>query len=455
MKDIKEVLKRQKEFYDAGKTRDVAFRISQLSKLKKQLVEKEDDLFAALKADFSKSSFESYTSEIALVKSGISEYEKKLKRWAKDKSVPRTLATFHAKGKIRYEPFGQTLIMSPWNYPVQLTLGPLIGALAAGNTAVLKPSRYVPHTVGVMKDIIESIFDDNYVALFEGGRQVNQELLAEKFDFIFFTGGKTVGKIVMHAAAENLIPVVLELGGKSPAIVDASADIKMAAKSLCWGKFTNAGQTCVAPDYVMVHSTVKDELIGEMKKVLKEFYGDNPQNSPDFPRIITKKQFDKVASLIDENEIAIGGEVNPQERYIAPTILDNPSWEHAVMQDEIFGPILSVISYEATEEMIVRIKSYKTPLAFYIFSSDKKRIEEYLRKIPSGDAVVNDTLVHFANHHLPFGGQGDSGMGAYHGKHSFETFSHKRSIMIRSRFLDNPLRYPPYKGKLKFIKKIL
>ncbi len=455
MKDIKEILKKQKEFYDTGKTLDAAFRISQLRKLKEELTRREADLFVALKADFSKSEFESYTSEIALIKSGITQFERNLKKWSKDKSVSGTLATFHAKSKIRREPFGQVLIMSPWNYPVQLTLGPLIGALAAGNTAVLKPSRYVPNTVKVMKEIIESIYEENYVALFEGGREVNEALLGEQYDFIFFTGGTTVGKIVMRAAAERLTPVVLELGGKSPAIVDATADVKMAAKSICWGKFTNAGQTCIAPDYVVAHSSIKNELIEEMKRAINEFYGKNPKESPDYARIITDKHFNKVSSFIDEGKVVFGGEYSAEGRYIAPTILGDINWEDAIMQEEIFGPLLPVISYDDKNEMIKKIKGIDTPLAFYVFSSDKNLIDEYLRKIPSGDAVVNDTLLHFANHHLPFGGKGSSGIGAYHGRQSFETFSHKKSVVYRNRLLDNPLRYPPYKNKLKIIKKIL
>jgi len=455
MSEIKDIVKKQNEFFKTGKTLDIKFRIAQLKKLKNKLIEKESELFAALKADFSKSEFESYTSEISLVISGIKSFERKLKRWAKDKGVPRTLATFQAKGKIRREPFGKVLIISPWNYPVQLTLTPLIGAIAAGNTAVVKPSRYVPNTVKVMKDIIESIYDEKYIALVEGGRETNQALLKQRFDFIFFTGGTTVGKIVMRAAAENLTPIVLELGGKSPAIVDASADLNLAAKALCWGKFTNAAQTCIAPDFVVAHSSIKDELIENIKQYIKKFYGKNPKESPDFPRIITQKNFDRVASLIDKEKVVFGGDTDRDERYIAPTIMDNVSWEDDIMAQEIFGPILPIITYEDTNEMIENVTSLETPLAFYIFSSDKKRIEEYLSRVPSGDAVVNDTLVHFANHHLPFGGKGYSGMGAYHGRHSFETFSHKRSVVYRNRLLENPLRYPPYKDKLKFIKKIL
>ena len=455
MPDIKDVLKKQKEFYKTGATLDVGFRIAQLKKLKNQLIKKEDALFKALRADFNKSEFESYTSEIALVKSGITQFERRLRRWAKDKPVPRTIATFHAKGKIRHEPFGQVLIMSPWNYPVQLTLGPLIGALAAGNTAVIKPSRYVPQTAAVIKEIIEEIYEESYVALFEGGREANEALLSERFDFIFFTGGEAVGKIVMQAAAKNLTPVVLELGGKSPVIVDATADIKMAAKSICWGKFTNAGQTCIAPDFVAAHSSIKDELIQNIKQNINAFYGKEPKESPDFPRIITEKHFEKVSSLMDLDKAVIGGKTDEHERYIAPAVLDNVGWDDDIMKHEIFGPILPVISYDDTEDMIRKVSSMEIPLAFYVFSFDKKMTGEYLRRIPSGDAVVNDTVIHFANHHLPFGGKGSSGMGAYHGKQSFETFSHKRSIVHRTGRLDNPLRYPPYNDKLKFIKKIM
>ncbi len=455
MKDIKALLKKQKDFYDTGKTLDVNFRIAQLKKLKDALTQKEADLFVALKADFCKSEFESYTSEIALIKGGISQYEKKLRRWTKDKRVPRVLASFHASGRIRLEPFGQTLIMSPWNYPVQLTLGPLIGALAAGNTAVIKPSRYVPNTVRVMKNIIESIYSEEYVAVIEGGREANQALLAQRFDFIFFTGGKTVGKIVMHAAAEHLTPVVLELGGKSPTIVDETADVRMAAKSICWGKFTNAGQTCIAPDFVVAHESIKDELLKNMKRTITEFYGDEPKDSPDFPRIIHERHFEKVASLLEGSEHAVGGQSHADERYIAPTVLDNVDWNDAVMQDEIFGPILPIITYRDTEDMIRKIKQMETPLAFYIFSNDNKMVNRYLNAIPSGDAVINDTLLHFVNHHLPFGGKGHSGIGAYHGKHSLETFSHRRSVVTRDRLIDNPLRYPPYEKKLGIIKKIL
>ena len=455
MPEIKDVLQKQKQFYATGATRDISFRIAQLSKLKAQLELREPELFAALRADFNKSEFESYTSEIALVKNGITQFERRLRRWGKDKPVPRTLATFHAKGRIRYEPFGQVLIMSPWNYPVQLTLGPLIGAIAAGNTAVVKPSRYVPHTVRVMKEMLQSIYDEEYVAIFEGGREANQALLTERFDFIFFTGGTTVGKIVMQAAAEHLTPLVLELGGKSPAIVDASADIEMAAKSICWGKYTNAGQTCIAPDFVVAHADVKDKFIAALKKNINAFYGDDPKKSPDFARIITEKHFDKVSSLLDAEKAVAGGQTHKEERYIAPTVLDNVSWDDAIMAEEIFGPILPVISYDDTHDMIRRVSSIETPLAFYIFSQDKKLTREYLERIASGDAVINDTLIHFANHHLPFGGKGSSGMGAYHGKQSFETFSHKRSVVTRSGRMDNPLRYQPYKSKLDFIKKIM
>lgn len=455
MKKINDTLKRQREFYKTGKTYDVNFRIEQLKKLKTEMIKNEIDLQDALKEDFGKCEFESYTSEIALIKSGIKQYEKHLKGWAREKGTPRTLATIQAKGKIRLEPYGQVLIMSPWNYPLQLALGPLIGAIAAGNTAILKPSRYAPNTVKVMKEMIERIFDDSYVAVFEGGREINQELFKERFDFIFFTGGTKVGKIVMQAAAKFLTPVALELGGKSPAIVDKTADIKKAAKAICWDKFTNAGQTCIAPDFVVAHSSIKDELISSMKNVIKEFYGDNPRESPDFARIITDRHFDRISDLIEDEKIISGGEKIAEERYIAPTILDNVSWDDDIMKEEIFGPVLPILTYDNTIDMIEHVTSYETPLALYIFSIDKEQIKNYIKYIPSGDVVVNDTLLHFANHHLPFGGKGHSGMGVYHGKHSYEAFSHKRSVMYRNMMIDNPLRYPPYKKKLKLIKKIL
>jgi len=454
MKDIKQTVSKQREFFNAGNTRDLGFRIEQLKKLKTELERRETDIEKALHDDFGKCAFETYATEIGLILSGITEFERHLKAWARPRTVPKSMATFHAKSTIVHEPFGVTLIMSPWNYPVQLTLAPLIGAMAAGNTAVVKPSRYTPHTAALLKRIIEDNFPDEYVALFEGGREVNQALLAERYDFIFFTGGTKVGKVVMSAAAQNLTPLVLELGGKSPVIVDETADIKKTAKSLCWGKFINAGQTCIAPDFVMAKRAVIPELLDALKDTVTKMYGEDPQKSPDFPRIITPSHFERVSGLIDAEKVFFGGQTDAPSRYIAPTVMTNVTFDDAVMREEIFGPVLPVIAYDDEDDMLTTLQAMETPLAFYIFSTDKKRVQKYLTMRSSGDAVVNDTVIHSANPHLPFGGKGHSGMGAYHGRHSFETFSHKRSVVYRHLAFDLP-RYAPYPEKFGFIKRFL
>ncbi len=454
MEDIKRTIGAQRAFFNAGHTRDIGFRIEQLRKLKREIVKREADIEQALKADFGKCAFETYATEIGLVLSGINEFEKHLKAWARPKTVPKTMATFHAKSTIVHEPFGVTLIMSPWNYPFQLTMAPLIGAMAAGNTAVVKPSRYTPQTAALMKRIIEANFPDEYIALFEGGRDVNEALLNERYDFIFFTGGTAVGKVVMSAAARNLTPLVLELGGKSPCIVDETADISKTAKSLCWGKFLNAGQTCIAPDYVMASRSVVPALVDALKAQVRRMYGDDPQKSPDFPRIITPSHFERVRGLIDPDKVAFGGQTDADSRYIAPTVMTDVTFNDKVMSEEIFGPVLPIIAYDDEDEMLRTLQAMETPLAFYIFSRDKKRVRKYLMMRSSGDAVVNDTVIHSANPHLPFGGKGHSGLGCYHGRHSFETFSHKRSVVYRHLALDLP-RYAPYPEKFGFIKRFL
>lgn len=454
MKNIQEVIQRQRDFYNSGKTKDLNFRLAQLKKFRRALEANEAELEKAMRDDFGKCAFEVYTTEYSLVIGSIKEFERNLKRWIRTKTVPKSMATFHAKSRIVRDPYGVVLIMSPWNYPLQLTLVPLIGAMAGGNTTVVKPSRYVPSTVAVMKRIIEENFDEEYIAMFEGGRDVNTALLEQRYDYIFFTGGTTVGKIAMRSAAENLTPITLELGGKSPCIVDETADIKKAAKSICWGKFINAGQTCVAPDYVMVKSQMKQALLDEMKKVVREFYGEDPKQSPDFARIITDRHFERVKSLIDRDKVFVGGDTDAKSRYIAPTILNNVSFDDAVMQEEIFGPLLPVIEYDDENGMMNLLVSFETPLAMYLFSKDRRKIDTYLRRLPSGDAVVNDTVIHVANPHLPFGGKGNSGMGSYHGKHSLDTFTQKRSVVYRNLMLDLP-RYAPYEKKLGLIKKMM
>ncbi len=454
MKDIKQTVGAQRAFFNAGKTKDLGFRIEQLKKLKNALIRSEADIGKALFEDFGKCTFETYATEIGLIISGIKEFEQHLRSWARPKTVPKSMATFHAKNTIVHEPFGVTLIMSPWNYPVQLTLAPLIGAMAAGNTAVVKPSRYTPKTAEVLSRIISDNFADEYIALFEGGREVNEALLAERYDFIFFTGGTTVGKVVMSAAAKNLTPVVLELGGKSPCIVDETADIQKTARSICWGKFLNAGQTCIAPDFVYAKRDVVPKLLDALKEQITHMYGTDPKLSKDFARIITPSHFERVSGLIDPEKVFCGGQTEAKSRYIAPTVLRDVTFDDAVMQEEIFGPILPVLAYDDENDMIQTLQKRETPLALYVFSTDKKRVRHIINMLPSGDAVVNDTIIHSANAHLPFGGKGFSGMGAYHGWHSFETFSHKRSVVYRHLALDLP-RYAPYPEKMGLIKRFL
>ena len=455
MQIITQTVQKQRDFFHTGKTRSLDFRIDQLKKLKYALEQNDSAIQKALYADFGKCAYEAYATEIALALSETKDFIRHLKRWAKPKRVPRSLGTIHAKNTVVSEPYGITLIMSPWNYPVNLTLLPLIGAMAAGNTAVIKPSRYVPETAGVLKRIIQDNFAEEYIALFEGGRDVNTALLSERYDLIFFTGGTQVGRVVMEAAAKNLTPLVLELGGKSPCIVDETANIKKTAKSICWGKFLNAGQTCIAPDYVMAHRDVKDALLKEMKQTIIDFYGEDAKQSPDFARIITPNHFERISGLISKDKVYFGGGTDAQSRYIAPTLLNNVTFNDEVMQQEIFGPVLPVITYQDKNQMIETLISRETPLALYVFSTDKENINEYLSRISSGDAVVNDTVIHSANPHLPFGGKGYSGMGSYHGKYSFETFSHKRSVVYRNLMIDVALRYAPYQKKTGWIRKLM
>ena len=452
--DIKATLEKQRIFYKSGKTKDAGFRIEQLKKLRLAIMEREQDFYDAMMADFGKCEFEVYTSELALVISGIKEYERNLRRWTRTRTVAKSMGSFHAKSTVMLEPYGVMLIISPWNYPVQLTLAPLAGAIAAGNTAVVKPSRYVPKTAALMKSIIEDIFPEEFVAVFEGGREVNSALLAEKYDYIFFTGGTDVGRIVMKAAAENLTPLTLELGGKSPAIVDETADLKKTAKSIVWAKFLNGGQTCIAPDFVMVKEEVKEELIENMQFYIEKFYGEEPKNSPDFARIISERHFDRIEELIDMDKVIVGADTDREQKYISPTIMENVTFNDAVMREEIFGPVLPVLSYKNEDEMIDTLYERPTPLALYVYSQSKKKVKKIIKSLPSGGAVVNDAVIHFANPHLPFGGKGNSGLGRYHGRHSINAFSHHRAVVYRNLMLDIP-RYAPYEKKLKLIKKLM
>ena len=380
---------------------------------------------------------------------------KNLKSWVKPRKVPASIDQFPASARIYPEPLGVVLIIGPWNYPFQLMISPLVGAIAAGNCALLKPSEIASHTSEVVADMISKTFDPAYVAAVEGGVEISQQLLAEKFDHIFFTGGTKIGRIVMEAAAKHLTPVTLELGGKSPCIVDSDIQVEYTAKRIAWGKFLNAGQTCIAPDYLLVDKKVKPALMAAIKTAIHEFYGDDPQKSPDYSRIINQRQLERLSAFIKNGEIVVGGQVKPEDRYIAPTVIDNVSWDSPVMQDEIFRQILPVLEYDNFGEAIAQINARPKPLALYLFSKNKEKQQRVLQETSSGGVCINDTVMQVGVTDLPFGGVGDSGIGSYHAKASFDTFSHQKSVLQKSFLLDLKWRYAPYKGKLDLIKKII
>ncbi|MUG92671.1 aldehyde dehydrogenase family protein [Scytonema sp. UIC 10036] len=449
---IADLITRQREFFKTGTTKDVDFRVKQLKVLKQAVSENQEAILQALKADLGKPEFEAYGTEISTVKE-IDRAIKHLKNWAKPQKAPVSLQFFPASAQIYPEPLGVVLIVGPWNYPFHLLISPLIGAIAAGNCAIIKPSELAPQTSFIVSKIIHKHFDPAYISVVEGGVETSQKLLAEKFDHIFFTGGTAVGKIVMEAAAKNLTPVTLELGGKSPCIVDSETNLEHTATRIAWGKFLNSGQTCIAPDYLLVDRKIKENLLVEIQKRLKEFYGDNPATSPDYGRIVNQRHFDRLVNLIKDSDIRIGGETNREERYIAPTVLDNVSLTDPVMQEEIFGPILPVIEYTDVQEAIDLINSRPKPLALYLFTNNKNLQQKVLQTTSSGGVCINDTVLHYAVSSLPFGGVGDSGIGNYHGKASFDTFSHYKSVLHRSFLFNSKLLYPPYKDKLSLLKR--
>ena len=455
MKEVQSLVSEQKAFFNTGKTKDAGFRKTQLTTLQKAIGENRVKILDALQQDLSKSAYEGYMTEVGIVLDEIRFIKKHLLKWAKARRVRTHLFQFPGSSYIYTEPYGVSLIISPWNYPFQLVIGPLIGSMAAGNCSVVKPSEYAPHTAQVLKEIISDNFDPNYIAVVEGEAAVSRALLDENFDYIFFTGSVAVGKAVMQAAARNLTPVTLELGGKSPCIVDRDVDLDVTAKRICSGKFINAGQTCIAPDYLLVHQDIKIELLDRMKFFIDRFYGADPQLSADYPRIVNEKHFLRLAQLMNAGNIIAGGQTDRQSLYIAPTIIDDIAWDDPVMQDEIFGPILPVLAYNNLSQAIARVKELPKPLALYYFSNNRQNSQQIIKDTSFGGGCINDTLLHFANPHLPFGGTGSSGIGSYHGKKSFETFSHQKSILKRSFRLDAPLRYPPYGNKLKILKKIM
>ena len=449
---IANVIAQQRQFFNSGKTKDVSFRRQQLEKLKAAIKQKEAQIIAALHQDLRKPELEGYI-EMAVLQD-INYALKHLKSWTKPQKVKAPLNQFPASAYIYSEPLGNVLIIGPWNYPFSLMISPLIGAIAAGNCTILKPSELAPQTSQVLTELIQENFDPNYIAAIEGGVETSQALLAENFDHIFFTGGTKVGKIVMEAAAKNLTPVTLELGGKSPCIVDRNIDLKETAKRIAWGKFLNAGQTCIAPDYLLVNKQIKAELIAEIKQCVRDFYGDRPQASPDFARIINRRQFDRLSGLLSGVEIVLGGETDADDLYISPTLIEDPAFDSPLMAEEIFGPILPILEYDDLGSAIALINSRSKPLALYIFSKNKQLQERVLLNTSSGGVCINDTVMQVGVNELPFGGVGDSGIGAYHGKTSFDTFSHQKSVLKKSFRFDLNWRYAPYADKLDLFKKI-
>lgn len=443
-----------KAFFNTQQTKDISFRKDQLKKLSKAIKSYESDILEALYTDLGKNKVEAYATEIGITLKSIKNARKELKNWTKTKNVDTPLYLFPTKSYIKKEPYGTVLIIAPFNYPFQLVFEPLIGAIAAGNTAIIKPSELTPNVARVIKRLINETFDANYIEVIEGEIEETQTLIHLPFDYVFFTGSENVGKIVYQAASENLVPVTLEMGGKSPVIVDETANIKVASERICFGKFTNAGQTCVAPDYILVHESVKDDLITALSKTLREFYGQNIQQSPDYGRIVNLKHYHRLTSLLNSAQmnIVFGGHSDEDERYIEPTLLDHVTSDSAIMQEEIFGPILPILTYQSLDEAIAFIHQRPKPLSLYLFSEDENATQRVINELSFGGGAINDTLMHLANPKLPFGGVGASGMGRYHGKYSFDTFTHEKSYIFKSTRLESGVHLPPYKGKFKYIK---
>lgn len=446
--EIQTLLGKQREYYKSGATISVKFRIEQLKKLYAAVKKYETEVNDALTADLGKSHYEGFMCESGLVLSEISYMIRHTKRFAKRKTVYTPLAQFASHSFKQPVPYGNTLIMSPWNYPFLLTIDPLADAIAAGNTAIVKPSAYSPATSKIIEKIITECFNPEYVAVVTGGRAENAALLKQKFDFVFFTGSQAVGKEVLRHTAEHLTPAVLELGGKSPCIVDASANIKLAAKRIVWGKYLNCGQTCVAPDYILCEKSVKDEFVSEVVKQIKKQYGEKPLENKDYGKIINEKHFVRLCGLIDKNKVVIGGETNAETCQIAPIVMDNVTYDDAVMGEEIFGPIMPILTFESFDTVIDELKDKDKPLALYIFSSNKQHIKRATTELSYGGGCINDVVIHLATSEMGFGGVGESGMGSYHGKDGFDAFSHYKSIVDKKTWMDLPMRYQPFKSNL-------
>lgn len=456
-KTYKELIEAQRRFFLTGATLPVAFRIEQLKKLKSLIIKHQNDITHALKQDLHKAPEESILSEIVVVNKEIDYIIKNLKSWVRPEKVGSPFPLFFpGRSKIQYDPYGTVLIIGPWNYPFLLMMSPLVGAMCAGNCVILKPSEITQYTQDVIQKLINDNFPSDYLKVITADPAQMPELLQEKFDYIFFTGSTHIGRIIMSAAAQHLTPVTLELGNKSPCIVDSSADLDFAARRIVWGKFLNAGQTCIAPDYLFVHHTCKQTLIEKLTKTIANFYGNDPEKSPGYGRIINKHHFDRLRELMRDGRILYGGQANENDLYIAPTLIDDVQWNQSIMQEEIFGPLLPIITFDSIEEVITTINSKPEPLALYLFAHNKQMEDTILHRVSFGGSCVNDCLLQIANYHLPFGGVGTSGIGSYHGIYSFKTFSHPKSIFKKLGSFDLKLEYPPFtKQKFFWLKKLL
>lgn len=446
--EIALILDEQRKFFLSGETLPIKFRKQMLKKLYASVVFHKEEILSALTSDLGKSDFEGFMCEVGLSLTEISYMIKNVKKFAKEKTVITPLAQFASRSYKKPCPYGNTLIMSPWNYPFLLSIEPLANAIAAGNTVIIKPSAYSPATSKIIEKILSECFEKKFVAVVTGGRSENSALLEQKFDFVFFTGSQAVGKEVLRHTAENLTPAILELGGKSPCIIDSSAKIRLAAKRIVFGKYLNCGQTCVAPDYILCHKDIKDEFVKEVKKQIEKQYGKNPLENSDYGKIINQKHFERVSSLINTEKVVHGGKTNPQTQQIEPTVLDNVTWDDAVMQEEIFGPIMPILTYENLDQVIADLQKKQKPLALYIFSQNKNNIKAVTEKVSYGGGCINDTIIHLATSEMGFGGVGESGMGSYHGKTGFDAFSHTKSIVDKKNWLDLPMRYQPYDRKI-------
>lgn len=453
--ELTALMEAQKQFFLQGHTRAASARIHALTKLIHAIQQYEHEITDALQRDLHKSETEAYITEIGFVLMEARHTIKSLKRWMKPKRVKTPITHFGSRSRIMPEPYGTTLIIAPWNYPFQLAVAPLIGALAAGNTAIIKPSEWAPHTSALLAKLITSVFPREHVAVVEGAVEESEALLKLPFDYIFFTGSTAIGKKVMQAAAEQLIPLTLELGGKSPCIVHHDADLALAAKRIAFGKWTNAGQTCIAPDYIYVHESMKDALEHELRKAVTEFYGEVPLEADHYPSIISDRHYQRLTAFLQEGTVAWGGQCDSERRRIAPTLLTDMNWQHAIMQEEIFGPLMPVLTYSSIEEVIQAVQAHPKPLALYLFTKEHALQQEVLSRVSFGGGCVNDTLMHIASPYLPFGGVGESGLGSYHGKASFDAFSHHKSVLFQTNRFDLALRYPGVKNALKWMKKVM